>query len=38
MLRLDAPRAGLVELRFALNVGRGLAALAGTAPSTRCTR
>jgi hypothetical protein len=38
MVRLLARHAGLVELRFRLNVGRGLQALAGTIGSTRCTR
>jgi hypothetical protein len=38
MVRLFARHAGLVELRFRLNVGRGLQALAGTVSSTRCTR
>jgi hypothetical protein len=38
MVRLYARHAGLVELRFQLNVGRGLQALAGTVGSTRCTR
>jgi hypothetical protein len=38
MVRMFARHAGLVELRFQLNVGRGLQALAGTAASTRCTR
>jgi hypothetical protein len=38
MVRLFARHAGLIELRFQLNVGRGLQALAGTVGSTRCTR
>ena len=38
MVRMLARHAGLVELRFQLNVGRGLQALAGTAGSIRCTR
>jgi hypothetical protein len=37
MLALQARRAGLVELRFGLDVHRGLQALAGRSPQQRCT-
>jgi hypothetical protein len=36
MVRVDVPRAGLVDLSFSLSVQRGLDALAGIAPAGTC--